>query len=142
MTFKDDVKMLLFGRIPPSKRFFILTQLPTLNEYTNASRANKYGSAAIKKNVERSLQWEIKMQLGNWHTDRPVFLVFEWYEKNQRRDKDNVAFAKKFIQDALVKAGVLQGDGWKHVTGFIDLFEIDKDRPRVEVSIMEVQTDG
>lgn len=122
-----------------SKRFFVHALLPTLNEYTKATRGNLYASAAMKKNAERIIMMEAISQLRGWKTDKPVFLVFRWVERDKRRDHDNVAFAKKFVQDALVKAGVIPGDGWKHVTGFLDLFEIDKKNPGVEVCIVEVE---
>ena len=56
-----------------------------------------------------------------------------------RRDKDNIAFAKKFIQDSLVHAGVLQNDGWKHIEHFTDDFAVDPKNPRVEVVIEEFE---
>lgn len=124
-----------------SKRFFCPMQLPTLNEYTRASRGNKYASAQMKKKAENIVAWYAISQLGRWNTQKPVFLVFHWVEKNKKRDHDNVAFAKKFVQDALVTAGVLAGDGWKHVDGFIDLFSVDKNNPGVEVIILEVADD-
>lgn len=124
-----------------SKRFFIHGQLPTLNEYTKVSRGNIYASAGMKKKAEELIMWEIRSQLNNWKTDNPVFIVFRWVEKNRKRDHDNVAFAKKFIQDALVKQGVLKGDGWRDVVGFIDLFGIDKENAGVEVLLLEVDYD-
>lgn len=55
-----------------------------------------------------------------------------------RRDLDNISsFGRKVIQDALVNAAVLKGDGWKHVVGFSDRFEVDKENPRIEVRIIE-----
>jgi hypothetical protein len=43
---------------------------------------------------------------------------FELIEPDKRRDPDNLAGgAMKFGLDGLVKAGVLAGDGWKHITG-------------------------
>ena len=48
---------------------------------------------------------------------------FIWIEENKRRDLDNICFAKKFILDALVQAGVLQDDNRKIVTNFTDSFE-------------------
>ena len=50
-------------------------------------------------------------------------------------DKDNIAFAKKFIQDSLVHAGVLANDGWNQIEGFTDDFAVDPKNPRVEVTI-------
>lgn len=49
-----------------------------------------------------------------------------------------MAFAKKFVQDALVQCGVLKDDGWKYVVGFSDRFEVDKENPRIEVLIKEI----
>ena len=49
-----------------------------------------------------------------------------------------MAFAKKFVQDALVKAKVIQNDSQKWVVGFTDDFGVDQKNPRVEVEIMEV----
>lgn len=69
---------------------------------------------------------------------KPVELDYLWVAKDKRTDRDNIAFAKKFVQDALVKCGVLEDDGWKYVVGFSDRFEVDKDNPRIEVKIREV----
>lgn len=44
----------------------------------------------------------------------------------------------KFAQDALVRAGVLEDDDYKHVVGFSDRFDVDKENPRIEVLIKEV----
>ncbi len=71
---------------------------------------------------------------------RPVFMEYTWVESNRRRDLDNVSsFGRKVIQDALVAAGVLRDDGWKHVIGFSDRFEVNPENPRIEVRIKEVE---
>lgn len=67
---------------------------------------------------------------------RSAFLIFHWIEKDRRRDKDNIAMAKKFILDSLQEWGVLENDGWKQVLGFIDLFSVNKTNPRVEVYLL------
>jgi len=65
----------------------------------------------------------------------PVRLRFRWIEATRKRDPDNVAAAgRKLVLDGLVEAGVLAGDGWAHVLGWVDTFEIGP-RPGVEVSI-------
>lgn len=66
-------------------------------------------------------------------TSYPVSISFKWIMTNQRKDPDNIASTKKYILDALVKAGILENDGWKQISGFTDEFEIDKEHPRVEV---------
>ena len=69
--------------------------------------------------------------------EKPVHVYFAWVEPNRRRDIDNIAFAHKFILDGLVDAGVLKGDSQKYVTGFVDLFRVDKDNPHVSILITD-----
>ena len=60
-----------------------------------------------------------------------------WVEQDRRRDLDNVAFGKKFIQDGLVKAGVLHNDTHHEIAGFSDEFGYDSRNPRIVVTIEE-----
>ena len=117
--------------------FTIYGRLSGLNEYTRACRCNKYAGAKMKE------QNEVKVMLAAMAEDKVSFsgkvhITYKWYEKNKRRDLDNIAFAKKFIQDALVRCEILQGDSWQYVVGFEDKFFIDKENPRIEVEIREV----
>ena len=114
-------------------------QLEGLNSYTKANRSNRYAGAKMKKDMERIIGWCIKQQLQGVHYSAPVKIDFTWIEPNRKRDLDNIAFAKKFILDALVKNGILESDGWKGVCGFTDSFKVNKQRPRVEVEINEVE---
>ena len=68
--------------------------------------------------------------------DKPVYIKFIWYEQNCKRDKDNVAFAKKFILDALQKSGILPNDNNQYVLGFQDEF-VYRQGDKVEVEIWE-----
>ena len=112
-------------------------RLPGLNDYIKAERGNKYVAAKIKRETEELIQWAIRSKLKGARFHAPVRMRYHWYEPNTRRDKDNIAIAKKFVQDALVNAGVLQGDGWKHIDGFTDRFFVDANSPRVEVTITD-----
>lgn len=103
-------------------KFEIDKRLIGLNEYTNANRYNKYAGASAKKKEQEYIIWCIKEQLGNIKIDKPVRAIFTWIEENKRRDYDNIAFAKKFILDALVQAGTLKDDNRKIITGFQDIF--------------------
>ena len=114
-------------------------RLSGLNEYTRACRNNKYAGAKLKKDNEKKVLAAILEYCQNIKIEKPVHITYKWFEQNKRRDLDNIAFSKKYIQDALVKSGVLQNDGWQHVTGFSDEFYIDKDNPRIEVEIKEVE---
>lgn len=111
--------------------------LPGLNAYMDAERTNKYKAASMKKQAENVIGFMIKTQLQGVEFTRPVVIRYSWIEPNRRRDKDNIAFAKKFIQDSLVKMGVLKNDGWKEIEYFTDAFAVDAKNPRVEVTIEE-----
>lgn len=112
-------------------------QLPNLNDYTKACRANKFNGAKMKQESERIITAYIMQQLKGVGFNGAVKLSFRWYEPNKRRDLDNICFAKKFILDALVKSGVIKTDGWQGVAGFTDEFFTDKESPRKEVDISE-----
>lgn len=125
--------------------FTIEGRLDGLNEYTKACRSNRYVGAAMKERNENYIKYNAykehtgSVPLKNIKFTKRVRLYFKWIEKNMKRDMDNIAFAKKFILDALVSMGVLTGDSWKYVAGFSDDFDIDKDNPRIEVTICEVE---
>ena len=110
-------------------------RLDGLNEYTKACRGNRYGANAMKKRNEKKVIDSIteKQKIKKY----PVKLKITWYEKNKRRDIDNIAFGIKFIQDALVKAGVLENDSQKYINGIEHIVTVDKEKPRVVVEILE-----
>lgn len=118
--------------------------LPTLNEYVDVCRENKFAANTLKQNTQKLICYYIINSLG---ADRPnldclVHIRFLWREPSRRRDKDNVAFAKKFILDALVTYGVLSDDGWKVVDGFRDDFVVDSNDPGVTVVIEEKEIEN
>lgn len=113
--------------------------LNNLNDYISAERANRLKGAKMKADNGNIVALAIRQCLRGVRIDKPVFMEYKWIEPNKRRDKDNISsFGRKVIQDALVQCGVLKDDGWKHVVGFSDRFEVDKENPRIEVLIREV----
>ncbi len=123
-------------------RLVVPGPLPGLNEYIAAERRNKYAAAGMKRRAEAIVAAAARTQLKGVRLTRPVVMGYVWVEKNRRRDRDNVAFARKFVQDALVRCGVLRGDGWKEIAGFTDAFAVDRERPRVEVTLREVEEEN
>ena len=113
-------------------------KLPSLNEYVNVCRTNPYKASKFKKNLEEDIGMFIE-RLPRF--ERPVRIHFHWIEGNKRRDLDNVAFAKKFILDSMVKHGKLKDDNRKCVIGFIDTFSYEKET-RVVLEIEEVISDS
>lgn len=111
--------------------------LTDLNSYINAERSNKYDASKIKKDETEYVR-VLAERSGIRPVTKPVYMAYYWYCENKRKDKSNIAFARKFIEDGLVEAGILKNDGWNDITGFSDFFFIDKDNPRVEVIITEV----
>ena len=108
-------------------------RLPSLNQYINECRKNRYAGANMKKHVEADIGWYIN-KLPRY--DKPIQIHFHWVEENKKRDLDNVCFAKKFILDSMVKAGKLKNDNRNYVTGFIDTFEYG-DESKVILDIRE-----
>lgn len=117
------------------KILIIQGRLAGLNDYTSACRTNPHAGAKMKKDAERLISAYIMQQLKGVEFEGQVELRFDWYEKNKRRDLDNICFAKKFIFDALVSNYVIEADGWRGVKGFTDRFFVDAENPRIEVFI-------
>ena len=66
----------------------------------------------------------------------PVQLNITWYEPNDRKDIDNITFATKFIQDSLVRTGILEDDSRKYINQVNHSVFTDKENPRIEVEIL------
>lgn len=115
--------------------------LPGLNEYIAAERDHRQKGAKLKRDAQWIVEICAKKQLRGFRPSGPVQMNYTWYERDRRRDKDNVSsFGRKVIQDGLVKAGILKNDGWAQIEGFSDEFRVDAKRPRIEVEIEEVKT--
>ena len=112
------------------------TALPTLNAFYNTAktpgRRGMIVANAMKREAEKGIEKELLAAkvppfLGQ------VFLHYRWFRKHRREDLDNIAFGQKFVQDAMVKVGVVQNDGWRHIAGFTHTFAVDKADPRPEI---------
>lgn len=110
-------------------------ELPTLNEYVNAERTNKFMAAKMKKEWTEKVAWLAKAAKLKKVKEPIPELIIDWYTKNERKDADNIVFAKKFLLDGLVMAGVLPTDGRKFVTRFNEAVWVDRKNPRVEVEL-------
>ena len=114
-------------------------RLDNLNDYISAERSNRYKGAQMKSKNEAIVISAIRQCMRGVKIDKPVFMEYRWYERNKRRDLDNISsFGRKVIQDSLVYAHVLQNDGWNEIVGFSDSFCVDPAHPRIEVLIREV----
>lgn len=118
-------------------RVEIPLKLPSLNEYIAACNKHRMAGARFKKNVEEDIGWYIN-KLPEYK--KPVEIHFHWIEGNQKRDIDNIMSAKKYILDAMVKAGKLIDDKPKYVPKVSDEFSYSDDW-KVVLEISEVEDD-
>lgn len=100
-------------------QIFIPLRFPGLNEYIDAERSNRHIAAKMKKEFTAAAALYLRSAP---HSTAPVDVYFTWYEKTRRRDKDNVAFAKKFILDGMQAAGILPKDDNRYINSLHDAF--------------------
>jgi len=118
-------------------KLIIPGELADLNTYINAERSNRYAGANVKSEMTNYVATIAKAHKGNFEPYKtPVWITYKWYCKDKRKDKSNISFAKKFIEDGLITAGILKNDGWNEIEGFTDEFYIDRRNPRVEIEII------
>lgn len=122
--------------------FFLPYTFPSLNEYIAAMNQNRHIANKMKQEWTDTVAWEAKRQKLVPYTT-PATFSFMWLEKNAKRDPDNIIFAKKFILDGLVMAGIIPNDTQKWVRGFnAERWMVVKDPRRVgvEVAIREASS--
>lgn len=110
--------------------------MPGLNDYSDAERRHRQIAAKMKDAETNRVAWVAKTQLPVF--TKPIHLTITYREKNRKRDKDNIAFAKKFILDGLVTAGRIANDGWKQIDGWSEGFVVDAKDPGITVVIKEI----
>ena len=117
--------------------FTFYGRLGTYNEYIEECRKNPYAGAKMKNRDEALVMWNMS-DVAEYHFNK-VILHYRFFEVDRKRDKDNVfAYASKIIQDALKDLKVIDNDGWKQIENFTHDFFVDKDKPRIEVYIENV----
>jgi len=117
------------------KELILNISFPSLNEYINLERSNKFAAAQMKKSKTQSVAYLAiaqKFQLE----DKKYNVHITWYKPNAKKDHDNIAFAKKFVLDGLVLAKILKSDSPKFINNFSDDFIIDKTRDYVSCKVV------
>ena len=116
-------------------KFSIEGRLPGLNEMIEAAKSHFGAYASMKQTYTDMVAWLAK----KLPTYKRVDLVITWHEPDQRRDPDNIMAGQKFILDGLVAAGTIPNDSQKYVRGIMHRFEVDRQTPRVEVEIVDIE---
>lgn len=117
--------------------FTVQGRLPSLNDYIDACRSHWSNGARFKQQIEEGIMWDIKAAKGRGllqSATGPVHISFEWHESDQRRDLDNIYSAKKYILDAMQRAGIIVNDNRRYVKGLTDTI-VDDTRDFVRVTI-------
>ncbi len=123
--------------------FTIPGRLPSVNELIRWDRiVGRRGRGrffgAIKRREAIYHVWAYIKKSAILNIETPVDVKVTWFERDARRDYDNIASGIKFILDALVKAGVIKGDSRKWIPRPVDHhFAVDKKDPRIEVTLNE-----
>ena len=93
--------------------FLILSKLPTLNDYIDIERTDKYVAAKEKKkftNLCAKYALSIRKMPQQLY-DVDIF----WTVENDKTDADNVFFGVKFILDGTKASGRLADDNRKNI---------------------------
>lgn len=118
-------------------RIVIPGRFSGLNEFIDANRRQK-GHWNAGNTMKQKDQKRICEYLPSVKFKKKIFIEYVFYERNARRDKDNVSgYFHKIFQDAMVQAGMIENDGWKQIDGWSDYFYVDGRDPRIEVYIKE-----
>lgn len=111
--------------------------LPGRNESEKAARTHWAVGAKLKKEYTELVKLECKAQRIKPLLNKARIEV-TFYEKDMRRDSDNVYGGLKYILDGLVKAGVIKDDSRRYIDLYINPVELDRQNPRIEVEIKEI----
>ena len=115
-------------------------KLPSLNEYISACKIHrgKWNKGnEMKQQTQAEIIWYLK-KIPKF--EKPITIKFIWISKvGDRRDLDNICFAKKFILDAMQQCGKLKNDNRNYVTGFTDEFTYGKEY-EVRLEIEEIKS--
>lgn len=108
----------------------IICDFVYLNEYINKERRNKYAAAKVKDDLTNEVAWQCKAVRCAKPIGK-VDMMFRWHVKG-RHDSDNIAFAKKYVLDGMVKAGLLENDNPKCVRHLKDYIYRDVKKPDLD----------
>lgn len=103
---------------------------PKLNEQINLARSHRFKSASAKKKWTNILCKEL---INAPKFSGKVWQQFSWYV-SFANDSDNVAAAVKYINDALVKNGIIQKDNLTIIQSPVMHFYFRK-KPKTEDSV-------
>ena len=119
---------------PKNNIITVYGELPDLNTIIDQSKSHWANYSKMKKTYTSRVA---QAAIGAKRVKK-ADIDITYYCKNRRKDPDNIiGGGNKFVLDGLVKAGVIENDGWRHVNSLNCRCRLDKDNPRVEIRIRE-----
>ena len=121
-----------------SVTFEIPGRLPGTNEISWHDRSHwRKGHAFRIQNIRLVSQWIIVHRVPFYCV--PVGITVTFFEKDFKRDCDNVFGGLKFLLDALTQTGRIQNDSRKWVETCVPMMgPNDREHPRIEVTIRPI----
>ena len=123
------------------QEFEIPGRLDGLNEYTAACRTSSVVGGELKRRNQDVVCKAIRAA-RLCHMKTPVDIEITWIEgikpgarSFRPRDKDNIAFAKKFVLDALVEMDIIKDDGFRCIGALSDKFRLNRNDPAIVVRL-------
>lgn len=118
-------------------RYIIPGIPPNLNQHR---RMTHWQLRKVKQEWEEVVQWVVKTcPCPAFPLDKSV-ITYRFYFKDRReRDITNLYGCVKFLEDGLVKAGVIVDDSMNHTYPLVIPGGIDRKRPRVEIVVKEME---
>ena len=110
--------------------FTVRSRLPGLSELIAANRNGWREGARLKKETDTLIRLCIKAARNRgecWAVRDQCAILFYWFERNHRRDLDNIFSGKKFILDAMVAEGLIKNDSQRYVGALADRFTLAED---------------
>lgn len=123
-------------------------EMGSLNEYLSACMTHVRSAGDMKRKCEYVCVSNIRRVLKNNVLKTPIIIHYGFYAPNKKKDRMNIAtWFDKVFEDALqIKNGSnnawLKNDGWNDVYNTTHDFFVDKENPRIEIFIEEVENES
>ena len=90
----------------------------------------------VKKHYHSLVYSQILSKYNGIHLDGPVHVHYDVFVKNKKTDGPNVrSVIEKYVLDGLVEAEAIEEDNVTILVSDSSTYAIDKDNPRVEITI-------
>jgi Holliday junction resolvase RusA-like endonuclease len=144
MSLEGTIKFTLLGNTPSKKNSQSLVPAQKGKNGKKGRRGGIFSNKAygkwytlnfgVRKAVSRRQEWEdLRKVMDSW--GKPFLMSMKFFRKSKHKfDYINLA---QSVQDALVKAKIIEDDNCQVLCPLFEGYEIDKENPRCEVTIYE-----